>query len=36
VKIRIERNWGRKVSEVVIRGESHGRKRQKKVDRRNH
>ncbi len=36
VKIKIERNWGRKVTEVVIRGDERGRKRQKKVDRRNH
>ena len=36
VKIKIERKWGKKVSEVIIRGDSHGRKRQKEVDRRNH
>jgi rRNA processing protein Gar1 len=27
VKIRIERKWGRKVSEIVIRGDRGGRKR---------
>ena len=27
IKVRIERKWGRKVSEIVVRGDKNGRKR---------